>query len=367
MSKLTRQDFFCGAGLGILFRKNEYISPSYIETINDVDGKNVVGIFYKFKTQNGNEAIVYIKFSTVQQTVKNLSKCWKFSLSLSEKKKISKQIAKDMPFFIMLVCVDDINKDNISGEIALLTKDDYDKISNRSYIIIGLWTDNDESKLDRPKVYVIKTGKGLSRDYYFDVKRNQVEKESLDDLIAEYYPSYEKKLSETICKPQIERNNHNIKKSMDIIVSDNAKQCLYCKSKCKFDLIEYSKEDQKVHKINVAICPVCKSKYVSRNFYKTFILTNKYANINFKDDLYIYLLDNSVISCKQCNSELASILTTVDIHYDISSKDDYVEKVVKENLFYCKKCHLLYANNAVKTHLLNKYGVNKIMFKHYKV
>lgn len=189
MSELTRIDFYCGSGIAILFRKNKNISPSFIEIVSDADGRKSSGIFYNFKTQNNNEAIIYIKCNSKIVSVKNMSECWKFSLSQTEKEKIQKQIEKGIPFFILLVCPNNFTKDDINGEAAILNIKDYEIISQRSDILIGLWNDN-----KKKRSFYIKNnkGNGLTEDYYFKIRRNLVETVSLDDLISEYYPDYAK-------------------------------------------------------------------------------------------------------------------------------------------------------------------------------
>lgn len=371
MSKITKLDFLCGAGLSILLRRNENLSPSFVESIKDVEGRNTSGVFYKFKTKKGKEAIIYIKCSSKQIAgIKNLSFCWDFSLTTTEKEKINKQILKRIPFFILLICVENLNGDIANGEAALLTIDDYNKISGRSNIRIGLWTDNINSKKEKQKVYVVRNsnGNGTSREYYFDVKRNQVEKVSLDELISKYYPSYESKQEDSIPCDKVnttfKANEEEYK--IKIFVTDNPRSCSRCGTECKYKLIKYLKSDKSEHKINVAICQSCGHKHITFNFYDTFIKGNPNSDIQFIKYDYIYLLDDNSFGCKKCDNELCTVETSLKIHHNIGGKDDFIEANVAETLFYCKKCKLLYANNAVKRNLLNKYGYNKILFKHYK-
>lgn len=363
MSKLTRQDFYCGAGLALLLRKNEHASPSEIGNVNDVDGKNVVGLFYKIKTKSDNEAIIYIKFSTTQQSTRNLSKSWRFSLTNSEKEKINTQLEKNLPFFMILICVDHDSKDNLIGEIALLTQEDYNTISSRSNIIIGLWSSsNDDAKLERQKVYVVKKGNGTSREYYFNVKRRRIET-PLDELIERYYPNY-KSYSNMIKETTCYEKKHLNSEGLTVYVTDNPKECPCCQDRCTYGLVEYIKNENLIHKINVATCPTCNKKYVSENFYSTFIKGNKETNITFIIDPYIYLLDDNSFGCKRCDAELGLIESNLNIHHNILDEDDYIEKIVNEHLFYCKSCKILYVTNINKQNLLKKYGCNKIKFKH---
>lgn len=347
MSKLTKLDFYGGAGLAILFRKNEHISPSIIENVNDVEGKNVVGIFYKIKTQTGYNAIIYIKFSSNLQTIKNLSKSWKFSLTDIEKDKINKQINKNVPFFMILVCVDQINRDNVFGEIALLSLNDYKQISHRSNIIIGLWSDEiDATKTERQKVYVLKVGKGNSRDYYYSIKRNQIEI-PIEDLICKYYPQYTK---------TSHIKNHEIKTGIDmpisgekieIYVSNNPKVCSHCHSTCSYNLIKYLKSDETEHKINVAKCPKCNKKYVHSNFYKMFIKNNQKTNISFNilyedksniaEDINIAdkPVSGQIIRCLLINYRDDNICP---IHNSkMPSVYVHIDKL-KDTAYYCNKC-----------------------------
>lgn len=287
MSKLTRLDFYCGAGLAILFRKNEHISPSFVETVNDVDGKNSVGTFYKFRTQKNNEAIIYIKCLSKQlSNIKNLSQCWEFSLSPSEKDKINKQISKGIPFFILFICAGNVNKDNIDGHVALFTIKDYELVQNRSIIRIGFWTDNIENKTERPKVFVVKKGttKATTRDSYFDIKRNQIETASLDELIEEYYPNYIPKCNKenNDSHTNILYNRINDENEIKIYVTDDPRTCTKCQSVCTYKLVDYLKVDRTKHQINVAICSKCNRKHINLNYYNTFIKGNKNSNISFK-------------------------------------------------------------------------------------
>lgn len=342
MSKLTRQDFYCGAGLAILFRKNEHISPSIIENVNDIEGKNVVGTFYKIKTQSGNEAIIYIKFSSNQQTIKNLTKSWKFSLTDIEKDKINKQVKKNIPFFIILVCAEQINRDNIFGEIALLTVADYEKISHRSNIILGLWSDGgDESKTERQKVYVLKVGKGNSRGYYCDVKRNQIET-PLDNLIYEFYPKYTKLLIKQNLKSDVDPDFTEPDDKIKIYVTNEPKVCIECKAQCTYDLVRYLKSDKAEHKINTAICPKCNRKYIGINFYNTFIKGNKNSNISFefldsnKSHLENKPISGSFVRCLLLNHHDDNVCP---IHNnEMSPLYVHIGKL-RDTAYYCDKCN----------------------------
>lgn len=346
MSKLTKLDFYGGAGLAILFRKNEHISPSIIENVNDIEGKNVVGIFYQIKTQTGYNAIIYIKFSSNQQTIKNLSKSWKFSLTEIEKDKINKQVKKNIPFFMILVCVDQINRDNVFGEIALLTLHDYKKIFHRSNIIIGLWSDEvDATKTERQKVYVLKVGKGNSRDYYCSIKRNQIEI-PIENLIQKYYPQYIKTPSIiSSCEIKTEIDILKPIEKIEICVSDNPKICSQCHSVCAYELIKYLKANETEHKINVASCPTCNKKYIHSNFYKTFIKNNENTNISFnilnenKIDEDISVINKPVsgqiIRCLLINYRDDNICP---IHNtEMSSIYVHIDKI-KDTAYYCNKC-----------------------------
>lgn len=148
-----------------------------------------------------------------------------------------------------------------------------------------------------------------------------------------------------------------------IHVTDNPKSC-ECNGKCVYELIEYIKNDKMIQKINVAICPICGKKYISKNFYDTFIKGNQETNIDFRfeGNEHIYVLNNNSYGCDICDSELVSVNISINIHHDIKDSDDYIEKKVKENIFYCKTCKRFYVTNLLKINLEKKYGKNKLKF-----
>ena len=119
-----------------------------------------------------------------------------------------------------------------------------------------------------------------------------------------------------------------------------------------------------IQKINVAICPICGKKYISKNFYNTFIKGNRETNIDFQFERneHIYVLNNNSYGCDKCDSELVSANISINIHHDITDRNDYIEKKVKENIFYCKICKKFYVTNLLRINLIKKYGTNKIKF-----
>lgn len=372
MSKLKRQDFYCGAGLAVLFRKNKHISPSVIENVNDIEGKNVVGTFYKIKTESGNEAIIYIKFSSNQQTIKNLTKSWRFSLTDIEKNKIEKQIQKEIPFFIILIGVEQINKDNVAGEIALLTIDDYQIISRRTNIIMGLWSNNDDSKSERQKVYVFKIGKGNSREYFHEVKRKQIE-EPIDDLIADNYPYYKKVQSETDDALKVNDFKKNL---IEIYVTDKPKLCRVCNSKCTYKLITYQKDNQSQNKIDVAICPKCGNKYVNYNFYNIFIKGNKNSNISF------IILKNTGRDTATKNKQYSKPMSGQSIRFlSLSNREDNICPIHNESMpavyvhigktsdtvYYCSKCGKYMIPNSRHKQLIKNLGKSSSLIEFEKL
>lgn len=66
-----------------------------------------------------------------------------------------------------------------------------------------------------------------------------------------------------------------------IFVSGNTNRCNSCDQKCSRMLVEYIKDNGKRRHINVAICPSCNKKYISKNHYENFISVNQNTNINF--------------------------------------------------------------------------------------
>ena len=365
MSKLRRQDFYCGAALAILFRKNEHISPSIVENVSDTEGKNVVGTFYKIRTQSGNEAILYTKFSSNQQTIKNLTKAWKFSLTDVEKEKINKQIEKSIPFFVALVCAEQINRDNIFGEIALLTIKDYKQISHRSNIIIGLWSDeNDETKTERPKLYVLKVGKGNSRNYYYEVKRNQIEI-PLDNLIHEYYPQYCNLKKESTVESNIDSELLEADNKINVYVTDDPRICTKCQSMCTYKLIDYLKADKTKHQINVAICSKCNRKHINLNYYNTFIKGNKKSNISFEvqDKNKVVSFETSQMFNKTMSGKIIRCLLLSYRDDDIcpihnSKMESVYVHIGKmgDTAYYCNQCNKYMISNQRYMKLLQNLG-----------
>jgi len=89
---------------------------------------------------------------------------------------------------------------------------------------------------------------------------------------------FRKKIT-TITKINKGSVNNNLK--INIIVLDNVSICPLCNQKCKYELVDYIKNGNKNKKINVAIYPKCKRKYVKKSFYDFFIVSSKETNIKF--------------------------------------------------------------------------------------
>ena len=79
----------------------------------------------------------------------------------------------------------------------------------------------------------------------------------------------------------IENDNVDLISIPEIYISNNPRICSNCKSECKYQYINYTKLDDSLHKVNVAICSKCGRRHIRTNFYKTFIHSNKYSNLKF--------------------------------------------------------------------------------------
>lgn len=100
-----------------------------------------------------------------------------------------------------------------------------------------------------------------------------------NELNREDYPKANEKIV-------IDERNTKIRKDkseiLKICVVDKPKHCLKCQSSCMYKLVEYIKNNQSTHKINVAVCPKCNKLYIGKKFYNQFKNGNEKTNIVFK-------------------------------------------------------------------------------------
>ncbi len=169
MPKLQLQDFYFGVAISALFKYNQDASPSLIDQVDDL------GQLWNIATNTSDDFQVYIKYTAKKVSVKNPNQTsWSFNLSDKEKDRIAIALQKPEPLFIILVCG---LKGFNNSEIAVLTSDDYQKISDRTTIYLSVRKDTEKS---RPRNFDIQLGR--KRSDCFPIERNRIEKK-LTDLI----------------------------------------------------------------------------------------------------------------------------------------------------------------------------------------
>ncbi|QCH27776.1 hypothetical protein [Clostridium tyrobutyricum] len=134
-------------------------------------------------------------------------------------------------------------------------------------------------------------------------------------------------------------------------------------------------------KLTTLKCSSCRKYFLDESVFKSFTQNKKLQDINVKFRRFypqnmvlpdqnwlntekvvkqIYL--TSCLGCKKCDSELAIKGCKIALYKNLSV-DNQIEKLVNDELFYCKKCDMYYATNILHGKLLQKYEKNKLNFQ----
>ena len=166
-SKIQKRDYFFGAALSMFFNHNTDSKPSLIESCGEE------ACVYRMTTDNSDDFYIYMKYASneLDEPENENERVWQINFSEKDKNVIRECINSGYATFLLLILgskklYDNKAKDNASfGEIAVLTKKDYERISHKTGIRIKLVG-------TRPKVFKIADGK---KDFY-PIERDRIEK-----------------------------------------------------------------------------------------------------------------------------------------------------------------------------------------------
>jgi len=144
MPKFKERDLYLGAALSLFLRYNTDAKPSMIERIDDK------AQLIKMLTDTSDEFFVFMKYTTDCRYTADGLISWQFALSPKDKNIIQNCIDSNHPVFIFFIC--GLNQDTKTGEIAIVTTDEYNDIKHKSSVTIKL-------KGKRPHYFDIHIGK----------------------------------------------------------------------------------------------------------------------------------------------------------------------------------------------------------------
>lgn len=158
MPKIQQRDFYFGAALSMFFKHNQDTKPSIIEAIEDC------AQIIKMTTNTSNDFYIFMKYTTKQRLLENKEKkSWLFQISQKDKEKIEKYNTNDTPIYLFFIC--GYNEDYKTGEIVVLTYNEYCKISHKSSVTVN--------KKNNSKHFNIHIGKAEKDS--FPVPTNRIE------------------------------------------------------------------------------------------------------------------------------------------------------------------------------------------------
>ncbi len=128
LSKLQQRDYYYGAALSLFFSRNADSKPSLIESSDKA-------CIYRMSTDTSHDFFIYMKYTSKEISSAKDERVWQFSLTETDKKKITDCINSNLRTYILLICGS--NKLN-AGEIAVLTDDEFKTISYKTGIRIKL-------------------------------------------------------------------------------------------------------------------------------------------------------------------------------------------------------------------------------------
>lgn len=130
MPKIQQRDFYFGAGLSMFFKHNKDSRPTLLES---VDKKSKL---FSMTTDTSEEFYVYMKYTEKEQPSKGEnSHKWHFPLTSTEKNILDECINSKLKVYIILICGSAPLK---TGEIAILSQKEYEKIKNKTSITVKL-------------------------------------------------------------------------------------------------------------------------------------------------------------------------------------------------------------------------------------
>ena len=158
MPKLKERDFYLGAALSSFLRYNFDTKPSMIERVDDKTQ------WIKMLTNSSQEFNIFMKYTTKSVYENENQISWQFALNPKDKTVIQQCIDSGLNTYIFFVCG---LKKPLSGEIAIMSIQEYNTIKHKSNLTIKL-------KGARPHVFTIHIGKANADT--FSIDRNRIEK-----------------------------------------------------------------------------------------------------------------------------------------------------------------------------------------------
>lgn len=153
MSRVQKRDYYYGSALSIFLSKNQDSRPSLVECSD-------LCCQYKMISDTSQEFHLYMKYTGQETSRVGDERVWRFPLTDADKQRISKCIDSGLNTYLILICG---CKDLCSGEIAVLTQSEYEKVAHKTNIGIKLQGKS-------PKKYLVIDRKS---DRSFAVPRNR--------------------------------------------------------------------------------------------------------------------------------------------------------------------------------------------------
>lgn len=162
MKSLKKEHFYYGAILASIMEYNPDANFAWLQ--RNVESRKI----YKIQTNNSKECIIFFKYAFEKAEG---FKSWLFQLSDIEKGYLKECYEDKVPTFIYLLCG---VKDLINSEIAVLTYDEFEKVSHKKNFTIS-------NKKNYPNFY-LHTNRYTDDDILIPRKRIEM---TFDELIDE--------------------------------------------------------------------------------------------------------------------------------------------------------------------------------------
>lgn len=164
MPKIQQRDFYFGAALSMFFKHNKDTRPSIIEAIENSSQ------IMKMTTNTSDDFYVFMKYTADKKLLRNdKKKSWTFPLTEKDKTIIAKYHSDKVPLYLFFIC--GYNEEYKTGEIAVLTYDEYEKINHKQSVTITIAKSGD-------KHFNVHIGK--AQEQTFPVATNRIEKKITD-------------------------------------------------------------------------------------------------------------------------------------------------------------------------------------------
>ena len=164
MPKIQQRDFYFGAALSMFFKHNQDTKPSIIEAIENSSQ------IMKMTTNTSDDFYVFMKYTADKKLLKNdEKKSWSFPLTEKDKSIIAKYHSVGIPIYLFFIC--GYNEEYKTGEIAVLTYEEYEHIKHKSSLTITITKPGD-------KHFNVHIGK--AQDQTFPVATNRIGKRITD-------------------------------------------------------------------------------------------------------------------------------------------------------------------------------------------